>query len=51
MSGLFLPFPGEAAFPRRSNHKSSKERLPNVGENAQTDLGTARVYPRREAAE
>lgn len=51
MSGLFCPFPGEAAFPRRSNHKSSTERLPNVGENAQTDLGTARVHPRCEAAE
>lgn len=47
----FPPALGEAAFPCRSNHKSSTERLPNVGENAQTDLGAAGVYPWREAAE
>lgn len=45
------PLPGEAAFPCRSDHESSTERLPNVGENAQTDLGAARVHPRRPAAE
>lgn len=53
MDCIFLnsPLPGEAAFPRRSDHESSTERLPNVGENAQTDLGAARVHPRRPAAE
>lgn len=39
----------QASFSRRSNHKSSTQRLPNDGEDAQADVGAARVHPRRAA--
>lgn len=44
---LMYVFTGQASVPCRSNHKSSTQRLPNDGENAQADLRAAGVYPRR----
>lgn len=41
----------QAPFPRRSNHESSTQRLPDVGEDAQADVRAAGVYPRRAPAE